>query len=68
MAHTNFPKTVREKRLEIDNKKFKNAKFYKHLSYEQAQELFENGAKIIHRNALYYAKKKHIPVFAEALP
>ena len=45
-----------------DPQKFKNAKFYKHLSYEQAQELFENGAKIIHRNALYYAKKKHIPV------
>ena len=39
-----------------DPQKYKDAKFYEHLTYKNAQELSDNGAKIIHKNAIKYAK------------
>ena len=40
----------------------KDAKKYETLTYEKAQELAENGAKVININAIKYAKNKHIPI------
>lgn len=40
----------------------KDAKIYEKLSYKKAQELSEKGAKVIHKNAIKYAKEKNIPI------
>lgn len=45
-----------------DPNKYKDAKFYEKLTYQQAQKLSDNGAKIIHKNAIQYAQKKKIPI------
>lgn len=45
-----------------DPQKYKNAKFYEHLTYKNAQELSDSGAKIIHKNAIKYAQNKKIPI------
>lgn len=44
----------------------KDAKKYEKLTYKEAQELSEKGAKVIHNKAIKYAKEKNIPIIIKS--
>ena len=45
----------------------KNAKLFNHLTYEEAYNIANNGAKVIHKDALIYASKGNIPIYIKKL-
>lgn len=46
----------------IDPKKDQNAEFLSRLNYDQAIEIIEKGAKVLHRRSLLLAKKNRLPL------
>lgn len=48
-----------------DPRKVKDAVLFRHLTYDEAAQLAEQGAQIVHRKTFAPLKEKHIPLFVK---